>query len=195
MAVALAVLGILLVTLDQTQRLARREVVRNTLRQEAALALHRIAAVVGAAVPLASLDASPEVPEIFEPARLQVASWHGATEDALWAYTIREEPVIESQSAEAGAEGHGGTALAIVRSHLDGSPANTTPVRTALDTAVRFEYATAPDASGEIAWADRLSPGAFPALVRVRVTMRSREGGGEAFSLASVVATGAGGMP
>jgi type II secretory pathway pseudopilin PulG len=190
MAIGVVVIGVLLRTFDETQRQARRGVTRNTLRQEALLALHRVSAIVSEAVPLSSLDASAEAAEIFEPTRLQVASWRGATDEDCPVYLIRQDDSPETQSGAPRAGGQSGPTVSIARLNFDGSPASSEPWRSNVNATLRFQYAAAPNASGELAWSDSAPAGAFPALVRVAVTTQDRASRESRFTVETVCATG-----
>lgn len=198
MGIGVAVLVILLNTFDQTQRLAVREVRRNLLRQEALLSLHRISSVIGAAVPLSSLDASASTPEIFEPRLIQVASWSGATPQEVPICRISEETFSEIEppaESDSPVPGQAGTSIAISRFHFDGSPIRLDRPHPGVDETLELEYATGRDPAGALAWSRSLGPGEFPALVRVRITTRSRSASEESFTVSSIIATSVESIP
>jgi hypothetical protein len=189
-AVGAAVLAILLVTFDRTQRLTRREIGRNHQRQVALLTLERVSAILADAVPLSSLDVSTDVEEILGPDHMRVASWHGADAGTLWLHDIAHEV---AEADEEGATPR--LEVTLGRIGLDGAPAPGEVRRADLPTSLSLRYAAGAGDDGEVDWEASPEPGEFPALVQVTVITEAADPEQRPFVVSTVVATGIGGAP
>ncbi|MBN1476297.1 prepilin-type N-terminal cleavage/methylation domain-containing protein [Candidatus Sumerlaeota bacterium] len=181
MGVGAVVLAILFNTFHQTQRLAIREITRNRQRQEAQILTHRISAILAGAVPLAALDLPSQPPEIFEPDRLRIVSWQGATADALWIHEVHAAAASDETQF---------VPIEITRLTLDGTPAPEQRRTTDLPFRAEFEYLPVGNA-GPAAWQPSLGEGEFPSHVRITLTSRLGEDQVRPVVLSTVVATGA----